>query len=118
MLGGNFSSVDIYLPSYKLCIMVDGEHHFKRQRKDASKFILASRKQQETDIKFNHHALSKGFSVLRLHYLDSGIFQEIIFQVVLAHKNGKSNKIDFSKSFDQDSRKPYGLHLLVPLAQS
>lgn len=110
----NHSSVDVYVPKHKLCIMVDGEHHFpNKRRRNVSKQVKA---QQEIDHEFNRVALAEGFSVLRLHYGQLYCFEPPIFHVLLACKRGACrNKIEFSKSFDNEYRNRYSDHLLSPI---
>ena len=89
ILGSKFSSVDIYVPKYRLCVMIDGEQHF------------SSKKQLAVDVRFNDAAFESGYRVLRLHYEDSGIFRQIIFKTVLACKKGARRcEVEYSDSFD------------------
>lgn len=113
MLGGNFGAIDIYFPRFKLCIMIDGQLHFDRQRSNASAFTSAAVKQQARDARFNAEALSHGFSILRLHHADHGIFRQIIFKHILHFvKSTTQNRIAFSKSFPQEFRALYRDRLL------
>lgn len=64
VLQKNFSSVDIWIRTHNLLVMVDGEGHFNEYN-DAS--LL---KQKQIDDRFNCEALKQGFNVLRLHYRD------------------------------------------------
>ena len=56
----NKSSVDVFVPKYKLCIMTDGEHHFTKKRTNKRKvtreLTAPARRQQEIDSTFNHAA--------------------------------------------------------------
>ena len=104
ILGAKYSSADIYVHRLRLCIMVDGEHHFaKRQRKPKSSMPVQltanSIRQQTIDRKFDHEALRLGFSVLRLHYRDRSLFEKIVFNVLLSLKEGAQTRIAFSLFF-------------------
>ena len=64
VLGRNFSSVDIWIQSHNLLVMLDGECHFGDML-DTSYSL-----QREVDIRFNTEAKTQRFHVLRLHYRD------------------------------------------------
>ena len=116
--GVNHSSVDIYVPRHRLCIMVDGQHHFpaaKKPRRETS-VSKARRKQQVIDHAFNELALSEGYSVLRLHYNQQTRFKDAVFSMLLACKQGRArNKIEFTKSFSIEYRLKYEKYLLTPV---
>lgn len=64
VLGRNFSSVDIWIRSHNLLVMLDGECHF-RDMLDTSHSL-----QREVDVRFNTEARKQRYHVLRLHYKD------------------------------------------------
>ena len=92
------SSIDIYLAALKLCIMVDGEGHFRDHRESTLY------KQHSVDDRFNKNALKKGVKVLRLHFKDVGIYQQIICIAVQRCRRGIYGRIDFSKSYNPEVR--------------
>ena len=64
--GGKFR-FDFYLPSFNLCIEVDGEQHFKQ----VGKFQRAREdflKQQENDRRKNSYCLANGIKLIRIPY--------------------------------------------------
>lgn len=92
------SSIDIYFAALKLCIMIDGEGHFRDHRASTVD------QQQSIDHRFNKNALKKGARVLRLHYKDKGIYRQIISVAVHRCCKGTFGRIDFSKSYDAEIR--------------
>ena len=64
VLGQNYSSVDIWIRSCRLLIMIDGEGHFSEM------FGIPYTQQRDVDKRFNAAAKEKGFHVLRLHHED------------------------------------------------
>ena len=104
------SPVDIYLCCIKLCIMVDGQGHFRDHME------TTAAKQAKIDLNFNKQALKHGHKVLRLHHQDVGLYPQIVRLVVSRYKNAvcRSGRkpIEFSKSYDRSVRKYWGLPLL------
>lgn len=91
------------MPDFKLCIMVDGEGHFRDTRE------IAEDRQKATDDNFNMDAIGKGLRVLRLHYLDKGIYNTIVQFAVSRCCQGIFGYIDFSKSYGPAVREAWGL---------
>ena len=106
VLGGDCSAVDIYLTSFDLCIMIDGEGHFRQHRE------TTSYKQNDIDSHFNTEALRLGHKVLRLHYGDVSLYHDIVRIAVDRCSRNVYGTIDFSKSYGDDVRKIWGLALL------
>ncbi len=102
-LSPNESSVDIYLPTIRLCIMVDGEGHFRDYRGSTVG------QQQSIDDRFNKSAIKRGAKVLRLHYKDTAVYNKVIFIAVQRCSQGVYGKIDFSKSYNPEIRKAWRL---------
>lgn len=100
------SSIDIFLPAVNLCIMIDGEGHFRDHREST---VLD---QQAIDDRFNRNAIKKRTKVLRLHHKDSGIYNHIVKVAVQRCFQGIYGQIDFSKSYGADVRKAWKLPLL------
>lgn len=73
--GSNVGSADIFIPSRKCIIAVDGSSHF------VHKYKVSESKQRRIDDKFNAQALRK-FHVIRLHEDDVGSLAEC-WQAVL-----------------------------------
>ena len=70
------SSADIWIPHLNLIFMVDGEGHFFDQHgRPVSQ-------QYETDEAFNFEALDGGVSVLRLHFEDRKMFQQLMLDTI------------------------------------
>ena len=107
LLGGDFSAVDIYLPSLNLCIMVDGEGHFCKHHG------ITAQKQDEIDHKFNTEAINSGHKVLRLHYEDAGLYASIVRVAIERCMTNIFGSIDFSKSYSYLIRDAWGLKPLV-----
>lgn len=104
--GTTGSTVDIYLPAVRLCIMVDGEGHFKQHRD------ISGRTQEVIDDRFNHEAIAKGYRVFRLHYLDQGIYPLIVKTAVHRCRQNLMKHIDFSKSYGFEVRQLWDLQPL------
>lgn len=113
---GRVSSVDIYVPDCKLCIMVDGEQHFTKPRvrkpdshtKKKVKRVEDRSPQLEVDKRFNLRALQEGMSVLRMHFEDAPAFANIVPKYLLKARitDELKGKIVFTNAFDKaDLRK-------------
>ena len=103
------SPVDIYLPAIDLCIMVDGEGHFRDSRRAAQE---PQECQSEIDNRFNKEAVQKGHKVLRLHYEDHLLYTQIIQVAVRRCRDGIYGSIDFSRAYGADVRTEWNLRLL------
>lgn len=64
VLGSNLSSVDIWIRSCELLVMIDGEGHFDEM------FGIPYTQRRDVDRRFNAEAKKQGFHVLRLHHKD------------------------------------------------
>lgn len=93
ILLGTFNSADIWIPKWQFLIMIDGEGHFTAMHD------TISTQQAAIDDRFNAESLSRGFSVLRLHYLDLGIFEKVIHVVARQCKSATSPCLLFSKHY-------------------
>lgn len=111
-----YSSVDVYVPKHRLCIMVDGEHHFRKHKRGNKKLTAESVAQQRIDHDFDVKALELGYRVLRLHYLDVKMFSTILFYNMRACRDGTTKWIDFSKHFTADRLADFKANLRVPRA--
>lgn len=94
VLKGAYSSADVWIPKLRLMLMIDGEGHFGDMHADNVQV------QQARDDRFNVEALKQGHRVLRLHYLDVGLFREVIQAIVnLCIVFPTSNFVEFSKHY-------------------
>ena len=72
ILGGTFSSVDIWILDLRLLIFIDGRTHFE------DSYNVSMEEQQTNDRKANERAKELGFHVLRLCFSDEDDFHDII----------------------------------------
>lgn len=103
LLGMSGSSVDIYVPRFRLCIMIDGEAHFRDSRDTLAE------DQGSIDDRFNRDAVQKGYRVLRLHHEDAALYKVIIRIAVQRCLSGVYGSLDFSKAYGNAVREQWGL---------
>ena len=103
LLGMSGSSVDMYVPRFKLCIMIDGEAHFRDSRD------MTAEDQGSIDDRFNRDAVQKGYRVLRLHHEDAALYKIIIRIAVQRCMSGVYGSLDFSKAYGNTVREQWGL---------
>ena len=97
--GSNVGSADIYIPSRKCVIQIDGSSHFVR------KYDISQCKQRQIDERFNVAALRK-FHVIRLHENDISTLGQCWTDVLvrqpemaLMHENEDHHVLIYSRSY-------------------
>lgn len=105
ILGGTFSSVDIWILDLRLLIFIDGRTHFE------DSYNVSLEEQQTNDREANERAKELGFHVLRLCFSDEADFHDIIqdaIDEIVEILDSKSGALLFklSPGFEKHCEKP------------